>query len=269
MSRPLASRTSASRARRGFSAIRRLSGKEPRRKPSLKIAALVAVALLAGAFALQQTLPRRQSVVEPLPPTEATKLLPAGALASPYDPLEVPDLPQSSYIVGYTLNDQPHAAYVRWNRDDHAYRIAATMPLSGGDAALRGQAKFTKQPLGKDAPVAILAQASQGASTDGVVVLVPVGDAVAPAKKVAEDGTVSTAVFTVGASARHSDTLVFSDADGDGDNDAIVTASQMDAGGVTDRVVSAYAWEEGQFRYDQALSWTLTVSAKVFPEPTN
>lgn len=265
----MASRTFASRSRPSSPGrpVRPALGQRPKR-PSVIVAAAVAMTVLALALLLQETLPRREQLSEPLPLADAVMMLPTGAEPSQYPPLEVPDLPQSSYIVGFMMNDQAFAAFIRWSKDDGKYRLAATRRLADGDLSMNGQPRFSRQPLGTGAPVAILAQASMGEWTDGVMVLLPSGDDLGVAKKIAADGTAGYAVFPKGTSVDQNSDLVFNDVDADGDIDAVQSSTEADDTGHTVRNVQVFAWEDGTFTYDQALSWTLTASAKIFPEPT-
>ncbi len=236
---------------------RRGKKKSAKKVPSFVTVVIVTLALLLVVILLQETLPRRVSVNERLQPSDMAALLPAGAQMSPAGWLEIVDVPQSSYLVGYVIGDgTPFAAYLKWNRASGKYAMVSSLPLTAGAVRLHGQPTFSALLLGTGAPDAVAAHASD-AATDAMLVLVPRGDAYVIATKIGQDGVAGPAYFQ---SAKNVETVAFQDVNGDGSKDAVVTVP-------TTKSVSVFAWINGAFRYDKDLSWTLTTSERVFPEP--
>lgn len=236
--------------------------------PSFIVAIGLAATVLIFAFVLQRTLPRRDTVAERLPPPDFAGLLPPGAEAGAGGALELSDLPQSSYVVGYKAADGTiSVALITWERRSNKYRVSSTLPLATGDARLESVPTLDAVALGRGAPVAVLAKGSAGAYTDGVFVLVRQGDALSYVAKRDASGNAGVAFFLSGASVRHGEEIDFGDVDGDGKKEAVATASDTDEHGVRRRTVSVYVLRDNFFNYDQELSRILTLSRSVFPEP--
>src|SRR5690242_15906314 len=108
---------------------RRRKKKELSTPPFVVAVALVVTGLLL-AFVLQRTLPRRQSVAERLPPPEFADLLPAGAEAGSGAALELPDVPQSAYVVGFTSpKGEGSVGLIVWDKREDKYKLASTLAL--------------------------------------------------------------------------------------------------------------------------------------------
>ena len=100
-------------------------GARPPRKAgrgrTLAIAGGVALVLLVAAILLQESMPRRAAVNERLSLTDASALLPKDVTLAPQAMVEIPDLPQPSYVLGYVRGEVPVAAFVRWDREAGGY----------------------------------------------------------------------------------------------------------------------------------------------------
>ena len=242
--------------------------KKPSSVPSLLVLGGVVMTALLITFVLQQTLPRRESVGEKLPPPDFAGLLPPGSAAAAGATLELPDLPQSSYVAAFANEGgDPSLALIVWDKRANKYKLASTLGLSVGDIRLGGVPTLTAESLGRGAPTAIIARGPAGAYTDGVFVIVRQGDSLSFVAKHNADATTGIAYFPLGASVRHGEELHFGDVDGDGDKEAVQTSSDTDEDGKKAETVSVYAWIDGYFSYNQDLSWALTMSKSVFPEP--
>ncbi len=236
--------------------------------PSFIAAVGLVVTALIAALVLQRTLPRREAVADRLPPPEFASLLPAGAEAAAGGALEIPDLPQSSYAVGFKAQDGNIAvALIAWDKQQSRYVLASTLVLDAGGARLESVPTLTLMMLGRGAPVAIVAKGSAGAYTDGVFIIMRQGGKLRFIAKQDKDGKAGVAFFLSGASVKHSEQVDFGDVDGDGTKDAVVTQSDVDDRGVKHETVSAYMLKENVFTYDQELSRLFTLSKSVFPEP--
>ncbi|MEY4745168.1 MAG: hypothetical protein RL272_1113 [Candidatus Parcubacteria bacterium] len=236
--------------------------------PSFIVAVGLVVTALIAAFILQRTMPQRESVAERLPPPEFANLLPAGAEAAAGGALEIPELPQSAYAVGYKAqNGDIAVALIVWDKQTNRYRVSSTQSLVVDGARLESVPTLSLLMLGRGAPLAILAKGSAGAYTDGEFVLMRQGDQLRFIAKLDENGNAGIAFFLSGASVRHSEQVDFGDVSGDGVKEAVVTSSQTDARGVKRDAVFVYALKDNVFAYDRELSWTLTMSKRVFPEP--
>ena len=247
---------------------RRRKKKELSTPPFVVAVALVVTGLLL-AFVLQRTLPRRESVAERLPPPEFADLLPAGAEGGAGAALELPDSPQPAYVVGFASpGGEGSAALIVWDRREGKYKLSSTLALSAPEATLASAPQLSSMGLGRGAPVAVLARGAAGAYADAVFVLVRQGDDLRFMAKQEMDGNTGIAVFRSGASVSHSEHVDFGDVDGDGTKEAIATSSETDERGAKDETVAVYAYKENVFVYDDELSKALTLSKKVFPEPT-
>ncbi|HSD12771.1 MAG TPA: hypothetical protein VLC10_04385 [Patescibacteria group bacterium] len=243
--------------------------KKPALAPSFIVAVGLVVTALIAAFVLQRTLPRREAVADRLPPPEFASLLPAGAEAAAGGALEIPDLPQSSYAVGFKAQDGNVAvALIAWDKQQNRYALASTLVLDAGGARLESVPTLSLMMLGRGAPLAIVAKGSAGAYTDGVFIIMRQGGKLRFVAKQDKDGKAGIAFFLSGASVMHSEQVDFGDVDGDGTKDAVVTQGDADDRGVKHEIVSAYVLKENVFTYDQELSHVLTLSKSVFPEPT-
>jgi hypothetical protein len=232
------------------------------------VAAVVAVlAVLIAALALQRAVPFSAPTGGRVPLPNFAAMLPIGARASSSGPVEIPDIPQSSYALGYVTGSGASVAYFRWNRDDQAYRLTVSVPLAGGGGYVTGMPTLSTLRIGIGAPVAVVARGSEGAHVDGIFVLMPAGNGIVPVNMVMQDGTVRAAQFLAVTSAGHSVGVDFEDVNGDGDDDAVVSASDADASGHLVKTFTVYAWTDGQFVFNKDLTWALTADQRVFPEP--
>ncbi|HTM68779.1 MAG TPA: hypothetical protein VL426_05795 [Candidatus Binatia bacterium] len=243
--------------------------KKKQQAPPFVVAVALVVTGLLLAFVLQRTLPHRESVAERLPPPEFANLLPAGAEAGAGGALELPDSPQPAYVVGYAAsNGEIEVALIVWDKQAEKYRLGSKLALRTGDVRLESVPTLKAVSLGRGAPIAVLARGSAGAYVDAVFVLVRQGNEIRFVAKQEKDGHAGIAFFLSGASVRHSEDVDFGDVDGDGAKEAVVNESTTDDRGVKQTSVSVYVLKEGVFVYDEDLSKALTLSRKVFPEPT-
>ena len=262
-------RHSQNDARKAFgSFLRRGKKKGGETSRAFVAAAIVALAALFAGIALQESMSRRSSVIERLKPSDMAALLPAGAQPSPEGWLEMIGMPQSSYLVGYAMGDgSAYAAYLQWDKSTGKYVRTSSVPLAAGAARLHGLPSFRALPLGVSAPDAVLAIAA-GEGGDAQMVLFPKSGTYIIATKVDEAGAAGPAYFPVSGNGTE---VVFQDVNADGAADAVVTvtAPRPAAGKRKDseKSVSVFVMRAGAFRYDKDLSWTLTTSTRVFPEP--
>lgn len=249
--------------------LRRRRKKRQLQAPPFVVAVALVVTGLLLAFVLQRTLPRRESVAERLPPPEFADLLPAGAEAGSGAAVELPDSPQSAYVVGFrAANGDNQVALIVWDKREEKYRLGSTLTLEASNVKMQSVPTLTSIALGRGAPIAVLARGAAGAYADAVFVLVRQGDAIRFLAKQEKDGTAGVAVFFAGASVKHGLGIDFGDVDGDGTKEAVSTESETDDRGGKTEQVSAYVLKENVFVYDEDLSKALTLSKKVFPEPT-
>lgn len=236
---------------------------------SLTTIALVTLGLLLVVIVLQETVPRQSPVNVRLQPSDLAALLPQGAQPANEGWLEIPGTPQSNYVVGYAMGDgSAYAAFIKWDRAASKYFTASTTMLTAGEARLHGLPAFKALSLGAGSPNAVLAQAA-GAGGDSQMVLIPKGDQYIIATEIDQGGTAGPAFFPVSGNGAN---VAFQDVNGDGGTDAVVTVTASQTGEAKkkepEKSISVFAWQAGAFRFDKDLSWTLTTSARVFPEPT-
>lgn len=243
--------------------------KKPSPAPSLILLGGVVMTALLITFLLQQTLPRREAVGEQSPAPDFASLLPAGASAGAGAPLVLPDLPQPAYVVAYASESgDPSLALVAWDKRANKYKLTSTIGLATNDTArLQGVPTLSAEALGRGAPTAIIARGPAGDYADGVFVVIRQGDSLSFVAKRNADGNTGIAFFTTGSSAQDGEELSFGDVDGDGDKEAMQISTATDARGKKTESFSVYAWTDGYFSYDKDLSWALTMSKSVFPEP--
>ncbi len=246
--------------------------KKGKGSPSLATVALVTLGVLLIVIVLQESLPHRSPAAERPQPSDLAALLPAGAQPAPEGWLEIPGTPQSNYVVGYAMGDgSAYAAFIKWDRSAQKYVRASVTLLTAGAARLHGLPTFKALSLGISAPDAVLAVAA-GTGGDDQMVLIPKGDTFIIATKVDEAGVAGPAYFPVSGNGAD---VAFQDVNADGSTDATVTVAAKPTGTAAktskktnpEKSVSVFAWQGDRFRYDKDLSWALTTSARVFPEP--
>jgi len=236
------------------------------RRPAAKVFLILGAAATLGllAFVLRQ-LPARDAVMERIAPDYGA-VLPAGAEVAG-NAVELPALPQSTYVTAYRLDGKTLLAMISWNRNEHRFALASSVDLAeAGAPAVMGTVQLSADTLGKDAPFAVLATGTVGASAEVTFIAVREGNGLRMARVTGRDGAIGAAFFLSGASATRGEEFALGDVDGDGDKDAVQEMTVVDAEGVPHAEASAYLWQDGMFRYDAELSRTLTLRENVFPE---
>jgi hypothetical protein len=224
--------------------------------------------LLVLSIVIQRSLEPRQSFIEPLPDVpDLNVLLPAGAIRTA-GPLALQDLPQESYVLGYTGENGPSLALIVWNRESGKYALGSSVLLASSSGAIGGVTSLSLQALGSGATSVILAEGPAGAYTQGAYLVVREGKTLRLAALSDAQGVAKPAFFLRGASVRQSEELSFEDLNGDGRLETIaVSKSFGDDGSTTQSAASVYRWTDGWLLYDKDMSWALTVSQDIFPEP--
>jgi hypothetical protein len=257
-------RSSTSRRSGGSFVSRVIAPKKKTKGASFFVTLAVVLSVLLVAFVLQQTAVLPTSVGTRMPTPDFAKMLGQSAdSVSPAGPLEIPDLPQPSYAVGYLRGGHADVAFFRWMKDKGAYVQMANIELKGAGSQIVGMPKLEALRIGTGASTAVLARGSEGPGLEGIYVMALSGDALEPVQQVSADGKYDVAHFLSGASAGHQFSIDFRDVDGDGDVDATVGDAVGEA-----KTATVYAWKGGVFAYDHKLTEIMTIDRRVFPEPT-
>lgn len=218
---------------------------------------------------LQRTLQSRLSIVEDASSPDFSALLPEGGTKTS-EPLALQEYPQPSYVVGYSGVTGPALALVVWDRDSNKYVLGSSVTLASSEGALGGVTAVEAQPLGSGATTLVLASGPSGAYTQGVFAVVREGRTLRLASMSDAQSRAKPAFFLKGASVRHAEELSFQDLDADGRLETVTTGKELAAdGSATSTDAAVYRWVDGWLLYDKDLSWALTVSNDIFPEPTN
>ncbi len=229
----------------------------------------VTATVLVLSFVLQRTLQQRESIVEDASTPDFAALLPGGSTMTT-EPLALAEYPQPSYVLGYSGETGPALALVVWDRDNSKYVLGSSVTLASADGALGGVTSVEAQPLGSGAVTLVLASGPAGAYAQGVFAAVREGSVLRLASMSDAQSRAKPAYFLKGASARHAEELAFQDLDADGRLEAVATSKELgDDGAAKSSAAAVYRWVDGWLLYDKDLSWALTVSNDVFPEPAN
>ncbi len=234
----------------------------------------LALSLVLVALVIEGGFIGRQSFLENTAPSDYKSALPAGWLTSDGSVVALPDLPQPTYIVGYSDGQAAAAALVAWQARDQRYAVISELrfvdqlsaadgykdvpQLNGKAFGAPGQAVEVTLSAADDRPSLILFIARQG---NGLK-LVNLRDG---------GGDVVPAAFLSGDYNYGSDNFEIFDADTDGQPEAVWSERNFTpsaGGGGWSTSVSAYQWRNGMFEYDKELSWALTTDASMFPEPS-
>lgn len=226
----------------------------------------VTASLLLLAFVLQRTLPDAGGLTLRLPAPEFTAFLPAEASQEFGEALEIAALPQSSYVIAYSMGGSAYLALVSWDREESEYALASTVQLSEDGASLDRVAALSLLPMGAGDPL-IVARGPFGATTDGTFALARDAGGLGIVRLTDDTGMRRAAFFITGVAAMRSDELWFEDVDSDGRKEAFVTHRETTDGGVWRTLVEGYRFGGGEFTYDKDLSRLLTITKSLFPEP--
>lgn len=242
-----------------------------RRGPSMVPALIVTVGLAATALLvallLQRTVERPASIAERAPPPDFAGLLPAGSEISAGGALEIPDVPQPAFVVGYLRGGIAEVGLIAWDRRERRYALVSTVRLEAEGIRMIGVPMLSFEPIGNGSPALIVARGSAGAYMDGVFILVREPASLAIAPLVRSDGVLALAAFQAGSSVRRSAALDIHDIDNDGDQELVATTAETGEDGRKDQTVEVYVWADGRYVYDRDLSWAMATSKSVFPEP--
>ena len=254
---------------------RRTLFSRPRTRKTPKLVALspffglfgVVASLFLVVVVLQQTVPPRNSFVEPLPPPSFTTFLPSGATVSDAV-LALPDAPQRSYIFGYGFDDENWIGVVVWDKVGGRYVFGAPLKLAATDTKITSVLHIVTQPLGNAGASVILVDGPVDDTTTGIFILKRQGNSVRFVTMIDPQGNTKPAIFLRGISKNHADEVVFEDTNSDGTIEAVRANKTLGAKNAciaeTDEV---YQWRDDRFVYDKNLSWAVTTSRSLFPEP--
>lgn len=214
--------------------------------------------LLVVAVLLQQTVPLRHSFAEPLPRPSFADVLPAGSGVSDVV-LEIPDVPQHSYLFGYMQSGETSVGMLTWDKDKNVYKFGSSPKLADAGNITR----IALQPLGNGGTSVILAE-----SATGTFVLRRQGSAVQLVSMRDAQGNEKPAFFLRSISAKHANMLTFEDVNADGGLEAIEASKVLGPKNVClSEIDSVYRMQDGQLVYDKDLSWAVTTSRGLFPTP--
>ena len=247
----------------------------PRTRKTPKLVALspffglfgVVASLFLVVVVLQQTVPPRNSFVEPLQRPSFATFLPSGATVSDAV-LTLPDAPQRSYIFGYALDDENWIGVVVWDKVGGRYVFGLPLKLAATDAKIASVLHIVTQPLGNAGASVILVDGSVDDTTTGIFIVKRQGNSVRLVTMTENRGDTKAAFFLRGVSKNHADDVMFEDTNSDGAIEVVRVNKTLSAKNVciaeSDEV---YQWQDARFVYDKNLSWAVTTSRSLFPEP--
>ena len=251
--------------------IRHPSLRVPKRKRQLKLgpAFFVLIGVVGSLFlatiVFQQTRMARSSFVEPSPLPSFAMFLPQGAVLSDAV-LEIPDLPQPSYLFGYAQDGAARVGFLTWNKDRNQYLFSASPKLLSDDMKIEMVTRLSTQSLGESGTSIILAEGPLTDGAMGVFVLLRQGNDLRFVSAVGPQGIAQPAFFIRSTEAKHVDELRFEDVNADGRLEAVAVRKVLRKNVVLSEIDSIYRWQDGQLVYDKDLSWAITTSKSLFPE---
>lgn len=172
----------------------------------------------------------------------------------------------SRFVVGFARRNVSDVGVVVWDNALGQYTLASTLSLTYPGGRVTGVPDIIVAPIGDGDDHMIIAHGRTGPSTEATFIFLLDDTVLRVVHVVREDGRPEPAEFHAGPTLDRSETLDFSDVDRDGVVDIIVSY-RNDRGGVVEVGKSVYLWRGGSFRYDERLSFVLTVSMRLFPEP--
>ncbi len=247
-----------------------------RQKPSLRPLFLflgLALTLVLAALLLQGLSSPRRSFLENAGAADYRSALQPKWLTNDQAVVRLPDLPQPSYVVGYSDGASSQAALVAWSQTDSRYEITGNLRFAD---MLSVAENYRDVPRLSDqafdgAGQAIQATLKASGQPDLILFISRDGNGLKIDSLVDGGGQVVAAAFLQGSVSGGVDAFEVRDADNDGAPEAIWTERQLSGTGTLgsswSTSVSAYQWAGGRFEFDKQLSWALTTDASLFPEP--
>lgn len=210
------------------------------------------------------------------------KLLPAGALLGDGSVVELADAGRPAFMAGYSLGSQSGLALVVWDAAASRFGVAAnrlfTKNVSGSAAQ---PPTLSLEPLGEEAPTIVAVHAAIGNNSEGASFVRWDGQRLNFVEMTDGGGQTKSAFFAVGdfpvqneASpglvTLNSASLLVQDVDQDGVKEAAYFSRSFEvseSGGGWSTSVDVYSWQDGRFVFNKELSYLLTRSRGMFPEP--
>lgn len=172
----------------------------------------------------------------------------------------------SRFVVGFARRNVSDVGVVVWDNTLGQYTLASTLSLTYPGGRVTGVPDIIVVPIGDGDDHMVIARGRTGPSSEATFIFLLSDTVLRVAHVVREDGRPEPAEFHSGPTLDRSETLSLSDVDRDGIVDVIVSY-RIDRGGVGEVGKSVYLWRGGSFRYDARLSFALTASMHLFPEP--
>ncbi len=224
--------------------------------------------LLAGVVITKSMAGKRPVPVEPIAGddrTDPSAALPAGISAA-VGPLEIEGAADPSFVFAYRHGSAPAVGLVRWDRKTRRYRQVSEAVLSVAPYGFSSVDSLSDGPVWGITPIITVRGPSSADPRVRSVTFVAVyptllsqinfaaGDALMPVEFLA--GTADTASWD----------LEVRDVNGDGVPE-VLQHEMYRLGDVETDETSVFVWDYGRLKYDEQLSWALTVRAELFPEP--
>ncbi|MFA6603249.1 MAG: hypothetical protein WCT10_00225 [Patescibacteria group bacterium] len=200
--------------------------------------------------------------------SDLTRLLPPGWAAVAGSEVSFDDPVRPALVFAARHGQAGSLELAVWDRKAGDYRLAAQV-----DSRLTSQVELEVAELGQGAEQALLATAPlANLNAKGIFFAVRNGDRLEIARMKTGTGQVLPAFFIDGSIPNGDSRVAFYDVTGDGFDEVVVTRRSFGGAGPEaswGRSADVFEWSGGLFVYDQEMSWALTKSAEVFPEPAD
>jgi len=231
----------------------------------------LSLVLLIAVFRLDSGLFGSSGIASTTGAPDLARLLPAGWVVIADTAVSLDDLVLPA-VVFATRNERTGGlALAVWDKKTKGYRLASQLALADVDQRLMSQVELAVMQVGAGAEQVLrVAAPLDNLDAKGVFFVARNGERLDVVRMKTGTGEVQPAFFIDGSLPSGDSRLAFYDVSDDGDDDVVVTRRSLDGagqGGSLSRSVSVFEWSGGMFVYDQEMSWALTKSAEVFPEP--
>jgi len=202
---------------------------------------------------------------------DLARLLPAGWVVVAGTAVSFDDLVLPAVVFAARNEGSAGLALAVWDRKLKDYRLASRLALADVDPRLMPQLELAVMQVDAGAGQVLRVTAPlSNLNAKGDFFAVRNGEQLEVVRMKTGAGEVMPAFFIDGSIPNGDSRISFYDVSGDGDDDIVATRRSF--GGVDQeaswgRSVSVFEWSGGMFIYDQEMSWALTKSAEVFPEP--
>jgi len=227
--------------------------------------------LLAGALSLSSVYRGSEEMPARAGESDLAHLLPAGWVIVAGSAVSFDDLVLPAVVFATSKDGVGGLALAVWDRELRDYRLASQVDLTEVDTRLLPDPELASVKFGDgDAQILRVTASLRDQDARGIFFVVRDGERLSVARMRTGTGEISPALFIDGFIPFGNSRVTFQDVNGDGHDEVVVTRYSI--GGVGQdasggRSAGVYQWSGGMLAYDNELSWAMTKSAQVFPEP--